>query len=91
MCYPILVFIQKVSANRDTSLRNHVIQIVSSSQSWYSVNHLLHFPLAGGLILQLLRSPFGNRNFLSKTKQNITTEGMMLSVVSPSHHRAMSP
>jgi len=30
--------------------------------------------MAGGLILQLLCSPVGNRNFLSETKQNFTTE-----------------
>ena len=33
----------------------------------------MHVPLAGGLILQLLYSPVGNRNSLSETKQYFLT------------------
>ena len=59
----------------------HPVHCVSTLQSWCFVKHFSHVPLAVGLILQLLCSPIGNRNFQKKRKQNITTEGTKHSVV----------
>ena len=46
-----------------------------STQSRCYVDHFLHVPPAVWLILQLLCSPTGNRNFRKKTKQSIVNEG----------------
>ena len=43
------------------------------------------------MILQLLCSPIGNRNFREKTKQNITTEEMPQSVYGASVIQLKSP
>ena len=40
----------------------------ASTQSWYFVEHFWHVPLAVELILQLLCSPIGKRNFRKKKK-----------------------
>ena len=56
--------------------RPALYRFASSPQSWDFAMHFWHVLSAGGLILQLLCSPIGNQNYPSKTKHNITTEGM---------------
>ena len=47
---------------------------VSSPQSRCFVKHFWHVPPAVGLILQLLCSSVGNKNFWQKTNQNIASD-----------------
>ena len=48
---------------------------VSPYTWWCYVEHFLNVPSVVGLILQLLCSPIGSRNFHKKIKQNIANEG----------------
>ena len=59
---------------------SRTIHCVLTPQSQCFVKLFWHVQPAIGLILQLLCSPTGDRNFWQETKQNITTEGKQHSV-----------